>query len=359
MKPMGTGASGRAGAALVTVVLLTLAIFALGHGMLAVAVGELAASGAAARHFAAQAAADAAVHRILGAPGFAWMDSLPRGDPRAGGTSTLGRAESSGVLARLSDEAWWVEGVGRVGVAESHAARLAWALDPLARVVALRGAVTVGAGSPVIVAGTLDASAPAAVLPPLNPADCALWTSAFEAHYLADPLLPVATLDAVDTLPRLGLVDFRSLLGEVDDLVAVGGSPAPVETMGACAVSEPWNWGDPERPWRPCGRQVPLRGSAASLQVRGGVGQALLVVDGDLTLADGARLFGLVVASGMLRVQDGASLEGLALAAGGVHVASGGRIRGSACWAARALAAQRATLGRLRRVPGVGWIGPL
>ena len=351
--------TGRSGAALVVVVLLTLALFALGHGMLALSLGELAASRAAVRHLEARAAADAAVNRMLSAPGFTWMDTLPRGDARAGGTSALGRAESSGVLARLSDEAWWVEGVGRVGVAESHAARLAWALDPLARVVVLRGAVTIGAGSPVTLAGTLDASAPAAVEPPLTPADCAPWTSALEARYLADPLAAVATLDAADTLPRLGLVDFTSLLAEVEDLAAVSGTPGPVEAMGACAVSEPWNWGDPERPWRPCGPHVPLRGSAASLQVSGGVGQALLVVDGDLTLADGARLFGLVVASGMLRVQDGASLEGLALAAGGVHVASGGRIRGSACWAARALAAQRASLGRLRRVPGVGSIGPL
>ncbi len=359
MKPTGTGASGRAGAALVTVVLLTLALFALGRGMLAVALGELAASRAAVRHLQARAAADAAVHQALAGSGFSWMDSLPRGDVRATGTSTLGRAESSGQLRRLSEETWWVEGTGRVGVAESHTARLAWALDPLARVVSMRGVVTVGSGSPLMLDGVVDASAPAVVEPPLTAPDCAPWVTALAAKYLSAPLANVAMLDAADTLPRLGLLDFASLLAEIDVPVAGGGTPGPVEALGACAPSDPWNWGDPERPWRPCGPHLPLRGSTGSLVVNGGVGQVLLVVDGDLTVGGGARLFGLVLASGALHIEGGASLEGMALAGGGVYVASGARIRGSACWAARTLAAQRATLGRLRPLPGVGAIGPL
>ena len=359
MKRPGTGASGRAGAALVTVVLLTLAIFALGHGMLAVALGELAASRAAVRHLEARAAADAAVHQALAGPGPSWMDSLPRWDMRATGTSTFGRAESSGQLTRLSEETWWVEGTGRVGVAESSTARLAWALDPLARVVSMRGVVTVGFGSPLMLDGVVEASAPAAVEPPLTASNCAPWVSAFESHYLSDPLATVAMLDAADTLPRLGLLDFTSLLAEIDVSVAGGGTPGPVEALGACAPSDPWNWGDPERPWRPCGAHLPLRGSTGSLVVNGGVGQVVLVVDGDVTLDDGARVFGLVVATGELRVEDGSSLDGMALAAGGVYVASDARIRGSGCWAVRALSAQRATLGRLRLLPGVGAIGPL
>jgi hypothetical protein len=90
-----------------------------------------------------------------------------------------------------------------------------------------------------------------------------------------------------------------------------------------------------------------------------GAGQGVLAVDGDLVLATGARFFGLVLATGTLRVEDGASLTGMAVAHGGASVATTGRIHGSACWATRALAAHRSTLGRLRSVPGVGRLGPI
>jgi hypothetical protein len=60
-----------------------------------------------------------------------------------------------------------------------------------------------------------------------------------------------------------------------------------------------------------------------------------------------------------LHVEDGASLTGMAIARGGASVAPTGRVRGSACWAVRALAAQRATLGRLRPAPGAGNVGPI
>lgn len=95
------------------------------------------------------------------------------------------------------------------------------------------------------------------------------------------------------------------------------------------------------------------------MTLTGGVGQVVLVVDGDLTLAAGTRLYGLVLTSGLLRVESGASLEGMAIAAGGVLIEAAGSVRASACWAARALAHQRATVGGLRPLPGTGLIGPL
>jgi hypothetical protein len=347
------------GAALVTVVLLALALFAVGHGMIAVSLGELAASRAAVRHLEARTAAEAAVYEAFGAPGWPWMDSLARAEARGVGTRTLGRAESSGVLRRLTAESWWVEGTGRVGVAESRTARLAWALDPLERVVSLTAVVGVGVGAPIVLTGSVEATSPTAVEPPLDAADCAPWAVALEAHYLSDPLSEVAVLPVADSMPRIGLMGFSDLLADADVMVSGSGSPGPVEWLGACAASAPWNWGDPERSWRPCGSHLPLRGAYGPLHVSGGVGQALLVVDGDVTLDGGTRLFGLVIASGELRVEGGAELVGFAIAQGGVVVAADGRVRGSACWAARALAAQRATLGRLRPVPGVGVIGPI
>jgi hypothetical protein len=349
----------RRGAALVTVVLIALALFALGHGMLTLSLGELAASHSAARYVGARAGADAARARLLTESEVAWLDSVAVGAERAFAPETLGRTESVGLVRRLTRESWWVEGVGRHGVAEARIASLAWALDPLERVLDLEAIVTIGAGAPVEVRGALDASAPTMLDPPLTAADCAPWSTALEVRHSSDPFAALGLLPVADSLPHLGLLDFSALLGDASVTVSGVGTPAPFESFGACVRSEPWNWGDPARPWGACGDFLPLRGSRGPIEMSAGAGQGVLVVDGDVVLSGGARFHGLVVASGALRLEDDAAFEGMALAAGGVYVASGAAVRGSACAAARALAAQRGTLGSLRVVPGVGSLGPL
>jgi hypothetical protein len=131
-----------------------------------------------------------------------------------------------------------------------------------------------------------------------------------------------------------------------------------VERFGSCVVDEAWGWGDPLEPWRPCGSHLPLRVAPADLVVVGGAAQGTLLVGGDLTLTGAARYFGLVVVRGTLRIENGSHLEGLAMARGGVDLSADSRVRASACWAVRALAASRASFGRLVAVPGVGAIGP-
>jgi hypothetical protein len=194
--------------------------------------------------------------------------------------------------------------------------------------------------------------------PPRASADCEPWASDLQAHYASNPIAAVATFAAADSLPRLGSLDVVTMLEDVDVWVGGAGVAAPVESAGACAINEAWNWGDPDRPWSACGSFMALRGSWGGLAMSG-TGQGLLLVDGDVVLAAGTRFYGLVVATGALLIEDGASLTGMAIARGGASVATSGRVRGSACWAARAVAAQRETLGRLRPVPGVGALGPL
>jgi hypothetical protein len=346
-----------AGAALVAVVMITLALFAIGHGLFGLALGERAASRAAVRLLESSAAAESSVHLALAGPGAAWMDSVPIGGARVVVDRPFGRAWGSAAAWRLAREAWWVEGHGRVGRMEARIARLAWGTDPLARVRALDAAVSVALGSPVAIAGSVDVAAPASVDAPLDPRDCDPWIADLVAHYAAEPLAPVALL--ADTLPSLGLLSFDDLLGSADVAVAGSVSPAPVESGGTCLVDEPASWGDPERPWRPCGAHYALRRSIGSLVVDGGAGQGVLVVDGDVVLGGGARFYGLVLARGALHVENGARLVGMATASGGVYVAAGGVVRASACWVARTLAAHRTDLGGLRAMPGMGRLGPL
>jgi len=346
------------GAALVVVVLVTLALFAIGHGLLGLSLGELAASRAAARYLEARVASDAAVHRVLADSGGAWMDSVPIGSSRSAGSGSVGRARGEASLWRLSAESWWIEGVGRVGSTEARSARLAWAPDPLGTITTLHGVLTVGPASSVRLSGSVDAASPTSMEPPHTSADCDPWLAGLQAHYASEPLAAVATYAPADSLLRLGLLDIATMLGEMDVHLSGAGIASPVESLGVCSTAVAWNWGDPERPWGPCGAYMALRGSTGSVSMSG-VGQGLLVVDGDFELAGGARFFGLVLATGTLSVEDGASLTGMAIATGGVSVAAMGSVHGSACWAARALASQRATLGRLRPVPGVGNLGPI
>jgi hypothetical protein len=347
-----------AGAALVAVVMITLALFAIGHGLFGLALGERAASRAAIRLLESSAAAESSVHLALTAGGAAWMDSVAAGGaPRVVIDRPFGRAWGSAAAWRLSREAWWVEGRGRVGRTEARIARLAWAMDPLARVRALDAAVTVALGSPVAIAGSVEVAAPASVDAPLDPSDCNPWLVELAAHYAEEPLAPVVM--SADTLPSLGMLSFYDLLASADASVTGSVSPAPVESAGTCVVGAPSNWGDPERPWRPCGAHFALRSSVGSLLVDGGAGQGVLVVDGDVVLEGGARFYGLVLARGALHVEDGAQLVGMATATGGVYVAAGGLVRASACWVARTLAAHRADLSGLRAMPGMGRLGPL
>jgi hypothetical protein len=345
------------------VVLLLLAVVGLGHGVLVASLAEAKASRAAVRHLAARLAAEGAVRRALsGGPG-ALRDSVAVGEARTLTIVRLGRAQGTVLARRLAREVWLLEAeAGLPGRAYARAARLAWSLDPLARALALEAALTVPPGAPVELLGRVDVTAPALTTPPLAPSDCAPWTTELEANAARALFAPVATAADSAGGPRLGLLDIEALArraAPADLLPGGAGTPAPVEHSAVCAKNQPWVWGDPERPWRPCGTHLPLRVATGDLVVLGGRGQGTLVVDGDLVLRAGARYYGIALVKGALRLEEGATLEGAALAWGGVAVAADARVRASACWVVRALDAASGVLGRFQEVPGIGPVGPL
>lgn len=345
---------------LVFVVLLLLALTGLGHGMLVLAVGELAASRAAVRQLVGRAAAEGAAAYVLRQPEAGWTDSVPVGGARVVADLDLGRAEGVAAVRRLAPESWLVEGTGRLpGRTPVRSARLAWSMDPLTRVSMLVGTINVAVGTPVTLLGAVDTSAPAGWDAAADSVDCVPWLSELEGHYASSPLATTAVLADTTGGPALGLLGFSSLLASTDVFVTGVGTPAPVEHFGVCATDEPWSLGDPLTPGGPCAPYLPLRASEGDLTLIGGTGQGLLLVNGDLTLTEGVHFHGLALVRGRLLVEGGASFEGLAVAQGGAEVAADGRVRASACWAVRALEAQRGTLGRLIPVPGVGEIGPL
>jgi hypothetical protein len=354
-----SGRDGDVGAAFVFAVLLMLALLVLAHGALVSSLSELATSRAAVRDLEARAAAEAAVRGALSFSPGRWMDSVATWEAGPTVSRRLGRAESVGALTRLAPETWLVEGTGVVGEgAGVRTARMVWSLDPLERIAALASAVSIGVAEGATLEGVVDASAPTAVQPPLEEGDCDVWLPALDARYLRSPLTSVTLRPDTLAAPGLGLLDFAALLEATEISIGGVGTPAPVESFGACVLDEPWGWGDPDRRWRPCGAHLPLRGASTDLRVEGGVGQGILVVDGDLTLTEGVRYFGLLVVSGELRIQDGARFEGMALVRS-VRVGTGAMVTASACWAVRALDAHRDMIGRWVPLAGLERIGPL
>ena len=325
--------SDRRGVAIVLVLLLILGSGALAHGALLTARAELSAARARAERVERMASERRWLDRSVSATDLGGARDTDSWAVWTSPGSTIGR---SLWLRRIGPESWWAS-LGPVDARYAASpGRLLWWMDPETRVEALAGVVSVGWDAPVEVAGTIEVMSWAAAEPPLTRAVCEAEVPAAAS---GSPISALALLDSGVVRPPLGLLSFDTVLARTPVLVDGSATPAPVEVAGDCLVDDPWNWGDPERPSRPCGPHLAVRSASSSLRVDGGVGQGAWVVDGDLVLADGARLYGFVLTSGALVLQDGAVFQGAAVAARGVSAAAGTQVRGSACWAARALRA--------------------
>jgi hypothetical protein len=115
----------------------------------------------------------------------------------------------------------------------------------------------------------------------------------------------------------------------------------PAVSAGVCDLSDMANWGSPSDPGGPCGGHFPVIWSESSLQVTGGEGQGILVVNGDLEAGGGFRFAGPVIVRGNLLVGGaGAEFEGGVITGEGADAVSPSgpaAIRYSRCALDRAL----------------------
>ncbi len=354
---------GRRGAALAVAVLLLLAVLALAQGALSLASLELQASLADRRLLRADAGAEVGIRTALSSVTSAGLGGVPLWGRVPIGSGALDGETFTTHLDRLSREVWLLESVGRErgGPGVVRLGRAVWILDPIARVADTNGVLEIEADAPVTLGGEVDGTEMTAEAPPLLAGTCAAWKPAL------DSIFPVGRLAAIhryaaDTLvaePSMGLLDAAWLLSLVPARVAGEGRPIPADGSGSCDERQPWNWGAPLRPGSPCGSYLVTVAAEEDLTVRGGQGQGVLVVRGDLLMTDTARFHGLVLVGGTLRLQNGAEVTGLVRVGRGVETAAGTRIRGSACWVVRALDAAAGILERPVPLGGPEWIGPL
>ncbi len=347
------------GAALVVAVLLVLALALLAHGTLLLAQQELAASRSSLRLLQANSAAEAASRIGMETPMPARFSETPVWDWIPLSSTTLETGVADARLLRLSREHWLLEGTGRSGPGAwmSQDNRLVWILDSAARVGSFTGVVEVGRDAPVAVLGNVEAGHLRRDVAPLDPIPCRPWSAVLDSLFELAPLPAIGTVEASPRgEPSLGLLGAAELVEWIPASVDGVGTPEPREELGRCLMEDPWNWGDPDRPDRPCGAHLAGRTARGDLSVEGGVGQGLLVALGDLRMS-ATRFHGILLVGGRLELQRGAEVVGLARASGGIEIDATSSFVGSGCRALRALEGLRMTLGRPLAVPA-GRFGP-
>ena len=274
----------------------------------------------------------------------AWNLAIPVGQTLGPFVHALsGGATASVRLTRASWTTWWAVSDGSTGGVVTRAARRAvsaiFRLDMPPPVIDAALAVT----DSVRVAGT----------------GTVVGTDSLEffAACLGATPAPIAGIAAPDTTRIIGMAGVTGAppvitdatvaqsLASLDsaltpDLVIPAGAvvtPAPVVAAGACDTTATTNWGDPAG--GSCGAHLPVIRALGDLTVRGGVGQGILIVDGDVVFENGASFAGLVmVADDFVTGAGGGSVLGAVIAgdarrAAGDHtiVGSGGHIRRSSC----------------------------
>jgi hypothetical protein len=95
--------------------------------------------------------------------------------------------------------------------------------------------------------------------------------------------------------------------------------PAPTLDGGECLAADPGNWGTPLDPVHPCAAHFPVVRVDGDM-ILDGVGQGVVLVSGDATLAAGARFEGLLLVQGALKLRAGASVRGAARVGGGLSL---------------------------------------
>jgi hypothetical protein len=99
-------------------------------------------------------------------------------------------------------------------------------------------------------------------------------------------------------------LDWAALTGMANKTYSSGATVnglAPSVSGSVCNTSDQSNWGDPKHTTTLCQSYFPIIHATGDLKITGGVGQGILLVDGDLSVAGGAEFFGPVIVKGSLK----------------------------------------------------------
>jgi len=168
---------------------------------------------------------------------------------------------------------------------------------------------------------------------------------------------------ADSTFTQFGETDWEELTALANKELSPGAinTTGPVSVGTVCATDEPLNWGDPLNPSAPCGNYFPIIHIPGSAKIQsGGVGQGILLVDGNLELRGDFVFYGIVIVQGSLYTQgSGNRVYGGVLASNASldteMITGGAVIRYSTCAAERAIL-NNANLTRPRPLANRSWV---
>ncbi|HET9708901.1 MAG TPA: hypothetical protein VFP39_11425, partial [Gemmatimonadales bacterium] len=199
---------------------------------------------------------------------------------------------------------------------EAAGARLGWLLRPRPDTVSPRAAVSIGApvalGDEVVISGADEAPAGVDGCPSPDSAIAGIAAPSVvvdgSAQLLGSPpelLQPTSDLGVFDR--------FRARA----TLVLPGGtyttSPATVGT--SCDLRNSTNWGDPVGTATPCSGYLPLVSVDGDLTLGGGIGQGILLVNGDLHVLGPFTFHGVVIVKGAVDITAPTDVRGILAAA--------------------------------------------
>jgi hypothetical protein len=127
-----------------------------------------------------------------------------------------------------------------------------------------------------------------------------------KGHLVGTPPMAEDTTIADSTFTSFGGLSWADLVALADKTLAGGSlsTTGPVVSGGTCQESVALNWGDPVNPAGACGDYFPIVyiGGHARIQ-SGGVGQGVLLVDGDLDLRGNFLYAGIIIVQGEFETQ--------------------------------------------------------
>ncbi len=321
--PKGKDPVGRSGFALPAALLAMVVIGAIVTGGFYAAAQQDLISDSVAGSQAAFYAAEQGIDDVVGSwfladyPATVGETKIVTGDV-AGGAGVVGR--DSVVVRKLADGMWLITSIGWP---LNRGYRVAAARRTLARVVRTE-TLNVPIGSPLYVLGGLnvkgnsfingqdvdagacnddgDANVPGVVTSDTTQVTGATYDPSKQTGINGDPALSQDTTLGDGKLLNYGDKSY-------DDLAAMGlqmsdANPpgtAPVVSGGDCDTSSLYNWGDPENAGQPCSSYFPIiHSTATELRLQGGVGQGILLVDGNLKATGDFVFYGIIVVKGKL-----------------------------------------------------------
>lgn len=256
---------------------------------------------------------------------------LPPGVVRIGG-DTVGRYQVT--FRRLNSRLIFIQSEGRLvnrgrdNVATrtvSAVVRLPAVALPAKAALAVAGGLTAGGNSQI---NGADSGGPGCTpgdsVPGVAARDTTLISEPNKTHIYGSPKLAQdATLDSAK-LMQLGSMSVDQLAA-MADITLPGGAlytgmgPATV-TVGSnqvCDTGNNMNWGDPYM-LTTCGDYLPVIHITGDGHLTTGIGQGVLIVDGDLDLTGNMEFYGVVIVKGQLSTSGtGNHIEGTAIVAGG------------------------------------------